>query len=602
MAVLVGPGADAIEPLGPVTPEMKRVEFKKKGKVCTNCGVPTTPCWRKGPLGSGTLCNACGLKFKNSNLILNPYTGATTDKTFEQIFVRPSKHEYDPTIKKRSKTSDRSRARRSTSKKSRSRTSDASTRRERMREKQLRDFDIEEQQQQQARLSPNPMLAEHMRFGVSFTKQKRERKKPKYFTHSSDEDDQSMHSTPRRISSRRTDALAYQSESSNVELSPEMAATGSEAFDVDYVDQQKSVRTYVRKRKSLSKGVTTIVGRDGTISEKCASSSRQVQEDVLMGTTLRRTLAANELSETVATSGLLYETTSVDGSGIAMDVDQTTDHESTVGTPLSSAGAHSPFAYRSTHSSMKRRRGRPPGSKNRSREELDRIARTPRIRRKRGRPPKNEHSSGYADYGDYMILGVDGSGYGDSFYDDEYSWYSDSSIYSDDGISQRKRKRGSIESHSFRIPQPSASLVCVLPAKQIVNIMSFLDARSLSMCSMVCYKWRLMAFKPILWQQLYERVFSIDYDSLAKYSGFIDWRQLYVARRHIKLFSPIEQAEFMCKFYAVENNPKFLECIMYRAETELRGWEQGAHRQASTVSEANRLDVEQKENTSKPDA
>ncbi|KAK4407349.1 GATA transcription factor 15 [Sesamum angolense] len=31
-------------------------------KVCRECGVATTPLWRKGPEGPQTLCNACGLR------------------------------------------------------------------------------------------------------------------------------------------------------------------------------------------------------------------------------------------------------------------------------------------------------------------------------------------------------------------------------------------------------------------------------------------------------------------------------------------------------------------------------------------------------------
>lgn len=31
-------------------------------KKCTWCSVQTTPLWRMGPSGAGTLCNACGIR------------------------------------------------------------------------------------------------------------------------------------------------------------------------------------------------------------------------------------------------------------------------------------------------------------------------------------------------------------------------------------------------------------------------------------------------------------------------------------------------------------------------------------------------------------
>lgn len=55
--------------------ETRLTLIEKNGKVyykqCTACGDKTPPCWRKGPLGTGTLCNACGLRYKNKRLNLN---------------------------------------------------------------------------------------------------------------------------------------------------------------------------------------------------------------------------------------------------------------------------------------------------------------------------------------------------------------------------------------------------------------------------------------------------------------------------------------------------------------------------------------------------
>ena len=36
---------------------------------CTHCGVDKTPQWRAGPMGSKTLCNACGVRYKSGRLL-----------------------------------------------------------------------------------------------------------------------------------------------------------------------------------------------------------------------------------------------------------------------------------------------------------------------------------------------------------------------------------------------------------------------------------------------------------------------------------------------------------------------------------------------------
>lgn len=37
-------------------------------KQCAHCGIKGTPQWRRGPDGAGTLCNACGVKWKHGKL------------------------------------------------------------------------------------------------------------------------------------------------------------------------------------------------------------------------------------------------------------------------------------------------------------------------------------------------------------------------------------------------------------------------------------------------------------------------------------------------------------------------------------------------------
>ncbi|KAM0838994.1 hypothetical protein ACQ4PT_060598 [Festuca glaucescens] len=40
----------------------------KVGKTCTHCRASETPQWRAGPDGNGTLCNACGIRYKMGKL------------------------------------------------------------------------------------------------------------------------------------------------------------------------------------------------------------------------------------------------------------------------------------------------------------------------------------------------------------------------------------------------------------------------------------------------------------------------------------------------------------------------------------------------------
>ncbi|KAI9025571.1 hypothetical protein DFJ74DRAFT_664760 [Hyaloraphidium curvatum] len=41
-----------------------------KHRLCAFCGVTQSPAWRSGPDGSGTLCNACGTKYRAGRLIV----------------------------------------------------------------------------------------------------------------------------------------------------------------------------------------------------------------------------------------------------------------------------------------------------------------------------------------------------------------------------------------------------------------------------------------------------------------------------------------------------------------------------------------------------
>ncbi|XP_062201732.1 uncharacterized protein LOC133904283 isoform X2 [Phragmites australis] len=42
---------------------------RNTGKSCLHCGSSSTPQWREGPLGRGTLCNACGVRYRQGRLL-----------------------------------------------------------------------------------------------------------------------------------------------------------------------------------------------------------------------------------------------------------------------------------------------------------------------------------------------------------------------------------------------------------------------------------------------------------------------------------------------------------------------------------------------------
>ncbi|XP_010527162.1 PREDICTED: GATA transcription factor 7 [Tarenaya hassleriana] len=55
----------------------------KSNQPCSHCGVQKTPQWRMGPLGTKTLCNACGVRFKSGRLL--PEYRPASSPTFSTI-------------------------------------------------------------------------------------------------------------------------------------------------------------------------------------------------------------------------------------------------------------------------------------------------------------------------------------------------------------------------------------------------------------------------------------------------------------------------------------------------------------------------------------
>lgn len=63
-------------------------------RECLYCGRKTTPMWRRGPDGPGTLCNACGVKWRHGKILCDNYDikatppTVATDKKVDSITTR----------------------------------------------------------------------------------------------------------------------------------------------------------------------------------------------------------------------------------------------------------------------------------------------------------------------------------------------------------------------------------------------------------------------------------------------------------------------------------------------------------------------------------
>jgi hypothetical protein len=44
------------------------VASQANGRACAHCGSRETPMWRDGPVGPKTLCNACGIRWRQGKL------------------------------------------------------------------------------------------------------------------------------------------------------------------------------------------------------------------------------------------------------------------------------------------------------------------------------------------------------------------------------------------------------------------------------------------------------------------------------------------------------------------------------------------------------
>lgn len=62
----------------PKKPSPRSTDNTNMSKECSYCGRKTTPMWRRGPQGPGTLCNACGVKWRHGKILCDNNSGETT--------------------------------------------------------------------------------------------------------------------------------------------------------------------------------------------------------------------------------------------------------------------------------------------------------------------------------------------------------------------------------------------------------------------------------------------------------------------------------------------------------------------------------------------
>uniref|UniRef100_A0A0E0MK48 GATA-type domain-containing protein n=1 Tax=Oryza punctata TaxID=4537 RepID=A0A0E0MK48_ORYPU len=56
-------------PPAPKTKTKTKAKKQKRKRSCVHCGSTETPQWREGPMGRGTLCNACGVRYRQGRLL-----------------------------------------------------------------------------------------------------------------------------------------------------------------------------------------------------------------------------------------------------------------------------------------------------------------------------------------------------------------------------------------------------------------------------------------------------------------------------------------------------------------------------------------------------
>ncbi|ORY99281.1 hypothetical protein BCR43DRAFT_489026 [Syncephalastrum racemosum] len=71
-------------------------------KKCLYCGSKSTPMWRRGPQGAGTLCNACGVKWKHGKILCGTSTqDAALGESSSSYQTLPQQQQRPPPMKER---------------------------------------------------------------------------------------------------------------------------------------------------------------------------------------------------------------------------------------------------------------------------------------------------------------------------------------------------------------------------------------------------------------------------------------------------------------------------------------------------------------------
>jgi hypothetical protein len=68
---------------GTKKPATARRRNRDRQRQCSHCSSTETPQWRAGPRGPGTLCNACGIRFKQNKGVLFEEYRPCTSPSFE---------------------------------------------------------------------------------------------------------------------------------------------------------------------------------------------------------------------------------------------------------------------------------------------------------------------------------------------------------------------------------------------------------------------------------------------------------------------------------------------------------------------------------------
>lgn len=154
-------------------------------------------------------------------------------------------------------------------------------------------------------------------------------------------------------------------------------------------------------------------------------------------------------------------------------------------------------------------------------------------------------------------------------------------------INPAKRRR--FQTRLSGLTPATKSKASSMHSTDLLHVFAYLDGKTLGQCMRVCHAWKNAAQSNSLWRTLYDQKWSIHFGNLIKYTGTLEWRKLYKARSRILLLPLIEQAEYMCKFYMIENNPKILDVILDRVENEVTLWTTGQKQKAIEQAAASTL-------------